>query len=229
LDGDFDILLFHITNPNAFARIKTSRELWSSRWNLQGMRELANVAYVYLTSLPSIIAQDDLRRIAMSSDGVIRFQTTSSRAHEETLELKVYRESTTGRTARLPVTVASDLLAPPHLLIHRPIGNQAYYEVVCPEVYRVGVQPGVALEYAGGTANIDRGVLKRFDYVVVGDASSIKGLAAPYDEENTREVVHVEKLDAGLDLFDFWIANQNSDQTSTRRPEPRIFSSSSDT
>ncbi|WP_180901479.1 hypothetical protein [Martelella soudanensis] len=45
--------------------------------------------------------------------------------------------------------------------------------------------------------------MKRFDYLVVGDASSIDGLAAPYDEEETDQVVHVERLDAGLDLFEF--------------------------
>ncbi|MER9950378.1 hypothetical protein [Mesorhizobium sp. M0047] len=221
-DDDFDLRLLHITNPKAFAGIVGSRELRSSRWNLQGTRELANVAYVYLTSLPAIEVEEDLRRIAMASDGVIRFQTTSSRLHEETLELKVYRESTSGRTAKLQVKIASNLLAPPHMLIHRPMGDQAYYEVVGPEIYRIGVRPGSALTYANGVATIDAGTLKRFDNVVVGDAASIEGLAAPYDEEETKEVVHVERLDAGLDLFEFW---QNSDQVSTRRAEPRIFSS----
>lgn len=224
-DDDFDIHLLHITNPTAYASIRSSGELWSSRWNLQGTRELANVAYVYLTSLPSIVSEEDLRRIAMSSDGVIDFQTTSYRAREKTLKLKVYRESTTGRRAKLPVTVATDLLAPPHMLIHRPLGDIAYYEVMGPEIYRVGVQPGVALQYAGGRGMVVGGALKRFDYVVVGDASSVEGIAAPYDEEETKEVVHIEKLDAGLDLFDFWQANKNSDQVSNRRPEPRMFSS----
>jgi hypothetical protein len=50
------------------------------------------------------------------------------------------------------------------------------------------------------------------------------GLAAPYDEEETREVVHVEKLNVGVDLFEFWQANQNSNQVSDRMPEPRTFS-----
>lgn len=222
-DGDFDILLLHITNPAAFAGIRSSGELRSSRWNLQGTRELINVAYAYLTSLPSITSEEDLRRIAMSSDGAIRMQTTSNRAREETLVLSVYRENTKGRTARLPVTVASNLLAPPHLLIHRPLGDQAYYEVICPEIYRVGVQPGVSLGYASGTATIDSGELKRFDYVVVGDASTVEGLAAPFDEEETKEIVHTELLDTGTDLFDFWLAHQNSDQIPNRRPEPRNF------
>lgn len=222
-DDDFDLRLFHITNPKAFAAIIGSRELRSSRWNLQGTRELANVSYVYLTSLSAIETEEDLRRIAMSSDGIIGFQTTSSRTREETLKLKIYRESTTGRTARLQVKISSSLLAPPHLLIHRPIGDPAYYEVIGPEIYRVGVQPGTVLTYFNGIATVEERMQKRFDYVVVGDAASVEGLAAPYDEEETKQVAHVEKLDAGLDLFDFWLQNQNSDQVSSRQPEPRIF------
>ena len=154
---------------------------------------------------------------------MIRFQTTSSRPQEATLELTVYRESTTGRTARLRTTVATNLLAPPHLLIHRPLNDQAYYEVVGPEIYRVGVKPGAALAYASATATADPALLKCFDNVVIGDASTLEGLAAPYDEEETREVVHIEKLNADVDLFDFWQANQNSNQVSDRMPEPRIF------
>ena len=224
-DDDFDVSLFHITNPKAFAGIRADGELRSSCWNLQGTRELANVAYVYLTSLPSIETEEDLRRIAMSSDAVIRLQTTSSFARESMLELKVYRENTTGRTARLPVGVASDLLSPPHILIHRPLGDQAYYEVVGPEIYRVGVLPGTALTYAAGAARVDAGLVKRFDYLVLGDASTLSGIAAPYDEEDTDEVIHVERLVSGTDLFDFWQANRNSDQVSWRDPEPRAFSS----
>jgi hypothetical protein len=224
-DGDFDVHLSHITNPAAFAGIRRSGELRSSRWNLQGTRELANVAYIYLMSLPSIASEEDLRRIAMSSDAVIRFQTTSSRMLEETLELTVYRESTAGRTARLPVSLATDLLSPPHLLIHRPPADQAYYEVIGPEIYRVGVQPGVALRYGGPATTADPGTLKRFEYIVVGDAAKLEGLSAPYDEEETSDVVHVEKLSPGVDLFDFWQANANSDQLSDRTPEVRMFSS----
>jgi len=221
-DGDFDIFLFHHTNPKACDSIKNGRELRSSRWNLQGTRELANVAYVYLTSLPSIVSEADLRRIAMSSNGVVSLQTTSDRFYEKELDLKVYRESTTGRTAKLPVTVSSDLLAPPHLLVHRPMANLPYYEVIGSEIYRIGVQPGIALKYARRAVTTCAGALKRFDYLIVGDASSLDGLAAPYDEEETREVVHIEKL-TDCDLFDFWLAHPNSDQFSSHRPEPRGF------
>lgn len=221
-DGNFALALFHVTNNAAFAAIKKSRELRSSRWNLQGTRELANVAYVYLTSMPDVRTEEDLRRIAMASDAVIRFQTTSARAREEMLELDVYRESTSQRTASLPVWVASATLSPPHLLLHRPIAD-AYYEVIGPEIYRVGVQPGVALRLDGGVATADEASLKRFTYLVVGDATEVAGIAAPYDEENTDQIMHIEPLEAGVDLFDFWQRNRNSDQMTGRLLEARRF------
>lgn len=226
-DGDYGLCLHHITNPGAFAAIRTSRELRSSAWNLQGTRALANVAYVYLTSLPSVRSEADLSRIAMSSAGEIALQTTSNRPREETLRLEVYRESTTGRTASLPVTLASALVSPPHLLLHAPIGN-AWYEVVGPEIYRIGVLPGTAMAYdpAARSATVEAGSVKRFGYVVVGDASTTDGLGAPYDEENTRRIMHTEMLTAGADLFDFWQRNRNSDQMSGRPIERREFAPS---
>ena len=221
-DADFALALHHVTNNAAFAAIKLSGELRSSRWNLQGTRELANVSYTYLTSLPKIRSEEDLRRIAMASDGIIKFQTTSARMREETMELKVYRESTSRRTASLPVTVASALLSPPHLLLHRPVGD-AYYEVIGPEIYRVGVQPGVALDWSLGQASVAEALLKRFTYLVVGNAADIAGIAAPYDEENTEQIIHIEQLDGALDLFDFWQAHSNSDQMTGRALQAREF------
>ncbi|WP_424982069.1 hypothetical protein [Maritalea sp. S77] len=222
-DGDFDLNLRHVTNPKAFSSIVGSGKLRSSSWNLQGTSELANAAYVYLTSLPSIKSEEDLRRIAMSSSGSIQFQTTSDRAVEKTLNLKVYRESTAGRTASLVVNLASKFLSPPHMLIHRPTAEPTYYEVVGPEIYRVGVKPTKALGYAGGTVVAEPEILKIFDNLVVGDASTVEGLAAPYNEEETEQIVHIEKLDDGLDLFEYWQKHQITDQVSYRQPEPRTF------
>lgn len=218
-DGDFALELFHITNADAAAGIAKGGEIWSSAWNLQGTRKLTNVSYVYLTSLPEIHDEQDLRRIAMASDGVIYFQTTSTRTREQVLAMTVYRENTAGRTESLPVAVPVRLIAPPHLVLHRPPGD-AYYEVVGPEIYRVGVLPGAALSYLGGDASVSAGNLKQFSYIVVGDAAEIDGLAAPYDEEETRQIMHLETLD-DHDLFQFWQDNANSDQTTGRSFEPR--------
>lgn len=220
-DGDFALELFHITNADAAADIVRSNEIWSSPWNLQGTRKLTNVAYVYLTSLSEIRDEGDLRRIAMASDGVIGLQTTSSRPREDVLKMTVYRESTTGRTDSLPVAVPVALLPPPHLLLHRS-DEGAYYEVVGPEIFRIGVLPGETISYSGGNDLVSANASKQFSYIVVGDATEIDGLAAPYDEEETKHIMHLERLDR-LDLFEFWRENANSDQIAGRAFEARQF------
>jgi hypothetical protein len=218
-DHDFRLQLFHHTNPGAYASICASHELWSSSWNLQGTRQLKNVSYVYFTSMPTIRANDDLLHIAMASTGTISFQTTSARPKEEVLDLKVYRESTSGRTSTLAVEVPSTALAPPHLLYHPAVfANPAYYEVVGPEIFRVGLAAGTKLAIPRKIATVVATHLKTFDYIVVGDASELSGLAAPYDEEETTHVMHLERLASGLDLFGFWQANANSDQGRTFEP-----------
>lgn len=224
LNGDdFALNLFHHTNPNAYASIVASRELWSSAWNLQGTRRLQNVAYTYFTSLPEITTEEDLRRIAMASAGSIKFQTTSDRTVDDVLELAVYRENTHGRTNSVEVAVPTEVLAPPHLLFH-PLTRRdpAYYEIVGPEIYRVGLLPNSKLGIPKRSVIIRREDLKFFQYIVMGHASELAGLAAPYDEEETKQVMHLEKLD-GSDLFIFWRANANSDQISNRTPEVRLL------
>jgi hypothetical protein len=220
-DGDFDLELFHITNPTAASNIRASHEIRSSAWNLQGIRRLKNVAYIYLTTLPSVGTEDDLRRIAMASGGKIGFQTTSSRLIEEELQMTVYREDTTGRTTPLPVTVPSAYLAPSHLLLNRPGTVPAYYEVVGPEIVRVGVKPGATLRYDGCTGFVNAEDLKRFDYLVLGDAAEVEGLAAPFDEEETGQIMHLERLALGEDIFSFWWDHRNSDLVTGRAFESR--------
>lgn len=219
-DGDFALKLFHHTNPAAYASIRASQQLWASAWNLQGTRRLVNVAYVYFTSLPKIRRPEDLNRIAMASNGVLRFQTTSRRLREEVLEIQVYREKTTGRTSTLEIEVPSAFLAPSHLNFHPLTDEPAYYEIVGPEIFRVGLQPGSVFPIPRSFANPLSDELKRFHYIVLGDTSEIDGLGAPYDEEETDQVMHHEQLDRGLNLFEFWLANANTDQVSGRVPEP---------
>ena len=221
-NGDFSLKLHHHTTAIAHAKIEASGELWSSSWNLQGTRKLHNVAYVYLTSVRKIRNSEDLNRIAMASSGTIAFQTTSSRPVEDVLELPVYRESTKGRTHAIALIVPSALISPPHLLFHPQVtSDPAYYEVVCPEIFRVGLHPGGVLSIRRGKALLNVAALKQFRYVVVGNASELAGLAAPFDEEETREVMLLEPLDAATDLFTFWSKNRNTDQVTGKRFEPR--------
>lgn len=223
LDGDYALRLYHHTRPESARAIRGSRTLWSSPWNLAGTRRLANVAYTYLTTLPQIAGEADLHRVAMASDGRIRFQTTSDRPLEETLVLQVYRGDTRDRTAALAFNVPAALLAPAHLLFH-PMsrGQPAYFETIGPEIVRVGVKPGASLAFVGGQVSAVDTDRKAFDTVILGDASTVEGLAAPYDEEDTRQVAHLEPL-LDQDVFTFWLGHQNRDLVTGRAFEPRCL------
>lgn len=221
LDGDFGLKLYHHTTPTSAEKIRASGELWSSPWNLAGTRELKNVAYTYFTSLPHIQSEEDLRRIAMASGGKIELQTTSDRHLEAVLSLEVYRGATRDRTATLPFEVPTALIAPPPLFLHPLTALQAaYYEVVGPEIVRIGVKTGATLPIKTGAVMRAAGDEKAFSYLVLGDASEIEGLAAPYDEEETKSVVHLEPL-ADQDVFDFWLTHQNEDLVTGRTFEAK--------
>lgn len=220
--GDVLLRVFHHTTPANAAGIRTGGELWSSAWNLAGTHRLLNVAYGYFTTLPSVRDEEDLRLIAMASGGTIQFQTTSDRPREEILSLKVYRGDTKDRTAALAVDVPCGLIAPAHLFLHPNVGGSpAWFEVVSPEIVRVGVVPSAKLRLSGPGVSVPGADLKRFDHVIVGDAGTLEGLSAPYKEEDTLQIAHLERLDTGMDLFDFWLANRNTDQVSGRVIDPR--------
>jgi hypothetical protein len=223
-DNDFSISVYHHTIPDNAALIATSAELWSSPYNLAGKAKLANVSHLYFTTLPTIENEADLRRVAMSSSSAIDYQTTSDRPREEALALTVYEGSVDARGSTLRFAVPSGIVAPPHLL-HHPLtmAEPSYYEVVGQEIVRVAVEPGVAGTITGDAITVLPTGLKRFGYVIEGNASDMDGLVAPMLEGGAPSVAHIEPLDAGLDLFEFWKANKNRDLHSGRAVEARIL------
>jgi hypothetical protein len=60
------------------------------------------------------------------------------------------------------------------------------------------------------------------DHVVVGDAGTLDGLAAPYDEETTTWIYKLQSTK--LNFLDFWRQNQNRDIYSTMPWKPQRFS-----
>ena len=62
-----------------------------------------------------------------------------------------------------------------------------------------------------------------FDYIVVGDCSTLDGLAAPYDEENTPHVLKIERVNDGRSFVAFWFSNGNTDLFSGKTPEMQEF------
>jgi hypothetical protein len=59
---------------------------------------------------------------------------------------------------------------------------------------------------------------KRIEYMVLGDADTEAGLIAPFDEQETKSLLHVEGCTQQT-LFDFRLARANSDQVIGRVPE----------
>lgn len=223
-DLDFEMRVFHHTASTTRPKIVASGHLRGSPWNLQGTRKLTNVCYTYFTTIRKIQNENELARIAMASEGKIFLRGTSRFLDgDPTIALDVYRETTCNRTATLPFWVPIGVIAPNHLLLHRPPGLQgAYYEVTLPEVVRVGLNTNTVLPIKEDHVIPDTQNLRTFDYLVCGDAATEIGLAAPYDEENTSSVLHLERL-TEEDLFAFWRRNANSDQVSTRQPEWRTL------
>jgi hypothetical protein len=73
-----------------------------------------------------------------------------------------------------------------------------------------------------GVLNVPEANMKRFEYMVLGDADTEDGLIAPFDEEETKSLLHIETC-AEQSLFDFWRAHANSDQVAGRTPELLAF------
>lgn len=207
-DGGFDLRLFHHTNNAALAAIRDSGHLLGSSWNLQGSKRLANIEYVYFTDLPAILSEADLISIAMTDKARIFLRPDHSNDLADAVEVKVYRATTADRQATLSLFVPCEMLASQHTWLHDDRPRAAFYEIVGPRIFRVGVKPGVVAPFVDGSL-LRTGNEKRFDYAVVGDARTHAGLLAPFDEEHTQEILHVDSVPTGQDIFDVWIANAN--------------------
>lgn len=210
-DEAFEVLLYHHTNAGAEQGIKASQELWSSPWNIQGSKKLENVGYCYFTSLPRIRSEQHLREVAMSTMGVAHFLPTNAPYSEEFASaLPVPKRTPKDMDRSLGFWVNLETVAPSHVWLHRPWSRPAYYEVVLPRVYRLGVNPGYHLPLDGKRVSIAPDEAKILQYVVVGDASSPEGLAAPYNEEETLLLAKIDDIPDGSEIIGRWKEKQNS-------------------
>ena len=81
----------------------------------------------------------------------------------------------------------------------------------------------MTLRFAAQTmdlASVDR---KHVEYVVIGDATSVYGLAAPYDEEDTTFILKLERPESGSNILDFWFKHSNRDLYSGKVIELQSF------
>lgn len=226
--------LYHHTLPKYKKLITDSSQLKLSKWNIQGTKKLKNVGYFYLTALDSISTPGDLKQIAMSSDGSIQLlldnfpqpptlsRNTSENIRNGVLQLEVYRESTKNRKATIKFLVDSTILSPKHLWKHFPLNQPVFYEVCMPFIFRIGGEVDKLLNFNEFQIEQQENI-KNFNYQVVGDATKFSGLEAPYDEENTKDIFKIEKLNDKKNILEFWFDNTNSDQYSGNKTEYQEF------
>lgn len=215
------IELYHHTSRDAKNNIEKGHEYWSSNWNIQGSKKSKNISYLYLTSLPKISNVDDLTQIAMSSQGKLAFRVDSNFTSIPDLIIDVYRESTINRTNTLSHWVNTTYLAPQPCYRHLPPSGFGYHAIVSPFIQRVGVEFGT-------TILIENNYLKpkhpkKLGYTIIGEASTINGLAAPYDEENTDGKLMIEYIRNPEEIIQFWMRNANTNQYENKIIEEVIF------
>lgn len=193
---------FHHTDRKAEKGIRESNEFWSSKWNIQGTKKLSNISYLYLTPLDGISCDSDLQEVAMASDGRIALRLDQNQTNDPDENLSVYREDTTNRTQSIACWVRADHLSSQHVYRHTPPIGAIHYEIVCPFILRLGVAPETTVQLNKTTLSPQQP--KMLEYVVVGDATTIAGLRAPYDEELTDHILKIDTPADGDDIITHW-------------------------
>ena len=217
------IYLYHHTTIETKKLITESNFLLGSKWNFQGTKELKNVNFIYFTCINKIEKPKDLELIAMSSNGEIYLTTDDfivppiiskdellSKFSQNVTRLKVYRESTKNRTATLKFAVNTTNLWSPNLWFHNPKQGFPYYEVCNPYINRLGIESGSSVEIKEN-ATVSTEEASKQSYLVIGGCSSTKGLEAPYDEEETKEIFKIEPLYEKINILKFWFEYGNRD------------------
>ena len=220
-DGIPYIKLYHHTSKSAKDAIESGQQYWSSNWNIQGTKKSTNIGYLYLTSLPKISTIDDLTQIAMSSHGRLAFRVDSNFTSKPDLILEVYRDSTDNRTHTLSHWVNASLLAPQPCYRHLPPDGFGYHAIVSPFIHRIGVEPNTNVQIDGKFLSPHS--LKMMGYAVVGDATKISGLAAPFDEEDTEHKFMIEHINQPEEIIGFWMRNGNTNQVGNKVIEEVTF------
>ncbi len=213
----FELKLFHHTDEKGFSGIVESSQIWGSQWNIQGNLRLKNIAYGYFTNIRKIRHEIDLQQIAMSSAGQAHFLPTNAPLDAQlSTSVALPRLMPHERSQTIGLWIDSSYIAPNHLWIHRPMDRPAYYEIVLPKVFRVGLTPGASVHILDNQAVVRDGEEKIFQYVVVGDADTHDGLVAPYHEEETMDLAKVEVFERDDEIISFWKTHANSDQYTQR-------------
>jgi len=230
--------LYHHTTADTCPKILASGSFRTSNCNIQGTtKKLNNVAYGYFTPLDEIRYDSDLKMIAMAESGEIQLMRDGFTPPKffppnwrqlyksDILELQVYPCDIKKREAKLDVWVDASVLSPQHVYRHEGNGP-VYYEFPHHFIHRIGTTPGQVVVFDSDRRIHQQAGLKTFDYIVVGDCSTLDGLAAPYDEEDTTHMMKVERMVGGKSILNYWFENANQDLYTGKQVEMQEFEKS---
>lgn len=219
--------LYHHTKPETVDTILQCKYLNGSSWNMQGTKKLVNISYAYFTCLDKILKPNDLIQIAMASDGKINlivddfevptvlFPNWKDLYGDKILELVVYRENTLNRTGTLSYFVDSTKLASQHIWRHILTDSPVYYQICNPFIYRIGLHPNGHINFENNKRFVyNPSDIINFNYIVIGTSTTLEGLSAPYDEENTKEIFKIHKMDDDENILDYWFKESNKNHFS---------------
>lgn len=225
------IRLYHHTSTAAREAILRSKHFKTGSCNFQGTtRRLKNVGYVYFTPIDRLLDNTDLNAIAMSNKGEILLLKDGvnlpgrltadwvKQNSQNILRYPVYTPDLSKKESTVGVWVDAATLAPMHL--HRHEGsNAAFYALALPFVQRIGTQPGGRVSFDNDMCVHYSPELRAFEYIVVGDCTTLDGLSAPYEEEDTKQIMKIECVPEGVCLLDFWFSEGNRDHFRHRHLE----------
>ena len=214
------IELFHHTKPEIKELILQSKKLLGSKWNIQGSKELKNSEYVYFTPLHEIKVNNDLEKVAMSNESEIKlirdnfiqpdilFPGWQEKYKDDLFIMKVYRENVENRNSTLSLMVPAEYIAPQHILKHSPVNQTVYYEMSAPFIHRIQIKILSSINFDCSKIIISKNVIYH-EIIIIGDATTLDGLNAPFDEENTTHMFKIEFLN-NQSMHEFWFENSNS-------------------
>lgn len=221
IDNNIYLKLFHHTNPIGFKGISESRTILASKWNYKGNKECTNYNFAYFTHIPKIEFNSDLITVAMSSEGnidyaidsfnrpTILFDNFREAYQDEIYTAKVYRATTKDRNHPLTFYVPIESIDIKHIYQHTQ-DSVIFYEICFPYIHRIKMIPENKLIFNEDKIIQNNDAIVNSNYAIVGDATIISGLAAPFEEEETKMVFKIENCKE-KSFLDFWFDNSNQD------------------
>ncbi len=221
IDNNIHLKLFHHTNESGYKGITESKSLRSSRWNYRGSKECINYHFAYFTHIPEIKFSSDLITVAMSADGNMDYMIDSfvqpkvlGPNYRETYKdsiytAKVYRSTTADRNNSITFFVPVESVDVKHIYVHNRSGWR-YHEICFPYIHRIKVAPNSILTFDANNIIANRPPVVHSEYSIIGNAESKLGLAAPFEEEETKFIFKIEDC-GNQSMPNFWFSHANTD------------------